>query len=160
MVDDILARIHADHEKAMSDLKRIVENVGTTSTNTRNADFDRLHLELLGHMHAEEDILYPLLETPAEGAIREAMREHRTIRSDLANLGDLWTNERVFTQKLQKLEQDIKHHVGEEESTIFDAARKVFGSDQLAEMGQMFEQEKHVTAQKGLAEAKRAETST
>jgi len=159
MAQDILALIKADHEKTRSDLKRIMTSVGTTSENTRNEDFDRMHLELLGHMHAEEDIFYPLLEIQAGDVVHEALREHQIVRSDLKNLGDLWTNEAIFTQKLQKLEQDITHHVEKEESQIFGVARKVLGMDRLQEMGQLFEQEKHVTAKKGLAAAQKAETS-
>lgn len=119
-----------------------------------------MHLDLLGNMQAEEDIFYPLLETTASDLLREALREHQLVRSDLRNLGDLWTNEAVFTQKLEKLEQDIMYHVEEEESKIFDTARKVLAMDQLHDMGQLFEQEKHLTAKKGLAAAQQAETST
>jgi hemerythrin-like domain-containing protein len=137
-----------------------MKSVGTTRKNMRNEDFDRMHLDLIGHMQAEEDIFDPLLETTTSDLIREALREHQIVRSDLRNLGDLWTKEAVFTQKLQKLEHDIMHHVEEEESKIFDTARKVLAMDQLQDMGQLFEQEKHVTAKKGLAAAQQADTST
>jgi hemerythrin superfamily protein len=159
MAQDILALIKADHEKTSSDLKQIMNRVGTASKGTRNEDFDRMHLELLGHMHAEEELFYPPLESKMQEDVGHALEEHDTIRSDLTELGQSWSQEADFTQKLKKLEEDITHHVEEEESKIFDGARKIIGMDRLQQMGQQFEEEKQKTVQKGLAGAQRAVTS-
>ncbi len=159
MAQDILALIKADHEKTSSDLTRIMNNVGTASRGMRNEDFDRMHLDLLGHMHAEEEIFYPPLKGQMQEEIGHAREEHETIRNDLTELGQSWSEQAEFTQRLRKLEEDINHHVKEEEEKIFQGARSILGMDRLQQMGQQFEEEKQKTTHKGLAAAQRAETS-
>jgi hemerythrin superfamily protein len=159
MAQDILALIKADHEKTSSDLKQIMNRAGTAGKGMRNEDFDRMHLELLAHMHAEEEIFYPPLESQMKEEIGHAEEEHETIRRDLTELGRSWSEQAEFTQKLKKMEEDIQHHVEEEEGKIFDGARRIVGMDRLQQMGSQFEEEKRKTSQKGLAGAQRAETA-
>lgn len=159
MAQDILALIKADHEMVSSELNKIKTRTETPSRGARNEDFDRIHLELLAHMHAEEEIFYPPLESQMREQMSDALEEHKKIRTDLTELGQSWSEQAEFTQKLKQLEEDINHHVEEEEGEIFDGARKIIGMDRLQQMGSQFEEEKQKTSQKGLAGAQRAETA-
>jgi iron-sulfur cluster repair protein YtfE (RIC family) len=76
MAQDILEMIKSDHEKTMSDLKRIMSRAGEVTKSKRNEEFDRMHLELNGHMTAEEKIFYPALESEIREQISHAREEH------------------------------------------------------------------------------------
>jgi hemerythrin-like domain-containing protein len=154
MAQDILEMIKSDHEKTMSDLKRIMSRAGEVTKSKRNEEFDRMHLELNGHMTAEEKIFYPALESEIREQISHAREEHEEIRSSLKDIGRSWSETSEFTQKLQKLEETINHHVEEEEEKIFTTARESLGQDRLQEMGSRFEEEKRKTVQRGLAPAR------
>jgi len=154
MAQTILDMIKSDHEKTSSDLKQIMSRAGEASKGKRNEEFDRMHIELLGHMNAEEKIFYPPLESEIREQISHSKEEHEEIRSHLKDIGRSWSEKSEFTQKLQKLEETINHHVEEEEEKIFSTARDSLKEDRLEEMGRQFEQEKQKTVQQGLAPAR------
>jgi len=154
MAQDILEMIKSDHEKTISDLKQIMSRAGEVTKGKRNEEFDQMHLELMGHMTAEEKIFYPALESEIREQISHAREEHEDIRSNLKDIGRSWSETSEFTQKLQKLEETINHHVEEEEEKIFNTARESLGQDRLQEMGRQFEEEKQKTVQRGLAPAR------
>jgi hemerythrin-like domain-containing protein len=50
---------------------------------------------------------------------------------------------------MEKLSKDLRHHIHEEESKIFDAARQVFTDEEAEMMGQAFERMKRETMKGG-----------
>ena len=70
-------------------------------------------------MAAEEKLLYPPLEKEMRDRIADAREEHEKIRKHLEGLtagGDM--PEAEWTRRLERMKQEIQHHVRDEESEI------------------------------------------
>jgi hemerythrin-like domain-containing protein len=75
-------------------------------------------------------------------ALLEAEVEHQVVERLLDDIAATDTTEEKWLAKITVLKELIEHHVEEEESEIFKAARKAFDKKQLDEMGRRFEQRK------------------
>ena len=96
--------------------------------------------ELLGHMAAEEKLLYPPLEKEMREKIADARKEHAEIRKHLDHLTSGGTMpEAEWMRHLQQMKQEITHHVQEEEKEILPAAERMFDRQKLMELGTEFE---------------------
>ncbi len=95
---------------------------------------------LLGHMAAEERLLYPPLEKEMRQKIADARKEHEEIRKHLGHLtsGGKMTGAE-WTRHLREMKQEITHHVQEEEKEILPAVERMFDRQKLVELGEEFE---------------------
>jgi iron-sulfur cluster repair protein YtfE (RIC family) len=103
--------------------------------------FAPMRQALLGHMAAEERLLYPLLERrDGRRLVADARREHTAIRRHLQDLVAGGTMEETeWRRRLQGLKQEIQHHFTGEEGEILPAARRILDEQQLRELGSRFE---------------------
>ena len=95
--------------------------------------FAPMKRELLGHMAAEGQRLYPLLEQgETRDLITDARKGHAAIRRRLEELAAGGTMERtLWARRLQMLKQEIQHHATDEEGEILPAARRILDDQQL-----------------------------
>ena len=100
------------------------------------------------HAAIEEKFFYPLLRQRAEESeqrvdVFEAFTEHDVVKHLIALLksGGRKPAEE-FKAEVQVLGENVKHHVKEEESTIFTLARDVMDTDELEQLGERMEKAK------------------
>ncbi len=88
----------------------------------------------------EEEIFYPAVaqakSTQAKNQVQEAQREHAQVKRILGQMENLEPSDDDWEMKLKELEQDVNHHVQEEEGEIFPEARKDLSDAQLSEIGE------------------------
>ncbi len=99
------------------------------------------------HATLEEKLFYPELRDRSEDSqervdVFEAYTEHEVVKHLIALLKSGRRRDELFKAELQVLGESVKHHVKEEESTIFSLAREVLDSDELDELGERWEQSK------------------
>lgn len=99
------------------------------------------------HAKIEEDLFYPELRDRAEDDeqltdVFEAYTEHDVIKHLIALLKSERGPDEKFKAELQVLGESVKHHVKEEESTIFKLARRCMDRAELLECGSEMAQEK------------------
>ncbi len=132
----------ADHQ-VVADLFTKVES---SEESEHPAIFQKIKLEMDTHAHIEETIFYPKLE--AEGnkelvdIVREGIEEHRQVKMFLKELDALSEDSKKFEPKLTVLQEDIEHHVKEEEDEMFSMVKKQFDKEVLEELGSQMEEEK------------------
>lgn len=131
--------LKADHQT----VSELFERVEAARGQAKLAAFKKLKTELDVHAHIEETILYPALEKPEESRdiTLEAYEEHKVVKDLLAELaagkpGDEWN------AKLTVLQENVDHHVDEEEGELFDKAKKVLSDEQLELLGDKMAAEK------------------
>ncbi len=138
----ILDDIKADHDEAKSLLKTIL---ATEETAERAALFKEFRKKMTAHNRSEEKIFYRRLEATEAGRPRalEAEVEHEAadrLIDDLSRMrgkdSDKWTARCIVLREL------LEHHIEEEESQVFAAARKLFDRPALDKMGEAFAAEK------------------
>jgi hemerythrin superfamily protein len=99
------------------------------------------------HATIEEKYFYPILRKRAEDSeetvdVFEAYTEHDLIKRLISLLQSGRKPDEQFKAEVQVLSENVKHHVKEEESTVFSLARKLMQSDELEELGQKMDRAK------------------
>lgn len=99
------------------------------------------------HAALEEKYFYPLLrkrseETEETVDVFEAYTEHDLLKRLVALLQSGRQPDEKFKAEVQVLTETVKHHVKEEESTIFSLARKLMSNEELDDMGQKVQKAK------------------
>lgn len=139
MQESIVDHIKKDHQKTNEQIMELEKRVQGRQI-SENPVFAPMKKELLGHMAAEEKLLYPLLEKEMKQQVQDAIKEHDEVRKYLERLTSGRMPEDEWARHLQMMKQGIQHHVQEEEGTILPAAQRMLGDEKIRELGPQFEQ--------------------
>lgn len=92
------------------------------------------------HAAIEERIFYPATkDARTEELLHEAVEEHLSAKRIIADLLEADVEDEQFDAKVKVLQEQIEHHVEEEEKELFPKAQKQLGSDRLEELGEEME---------------------
>jgi hemerythrin superfamily protein len=102
---------------------------------------EQIESALTVHAAIEEKYFYPELRERAQDNedtvdVFEAYTEHDLVKRLIALLQSGRQPDEQFKAEVQVLGENVKHHVKEEESTIFKIAREVLEDDELEELGE------------------------
>lgn len=140
MKETMVEHIKKEHRKTDEEIAELEKRVKGQPNDSLEPVFVPMKKELLGHMAAEEKLLYPPLEKDMKQKIADARKEHEKIRKHLEDLASGGTMpEAEWTRHLQEMKQEITHHVEEEEKEILPAAEKIFDRQKLVELSTEFE---------------------
>lgn len=104
--------------------------------------------ELTVHATLEERLFYPELRDRAEETdervdVFEAYTEHEVVKHLIAMLKSGRQRDELFKAELLVLGESVKHHVAEEESTIFALAKELLDPEELDDIGQRWQTAKN-----------------
>lgn len=137
---DAIDLLRQDHRKVEALFKQF-----------KNADNGRTKLslardicaELAVHAKIEEKLFYPTAKREAPDAsddVNEGIVEHEGIKRLVKQIPEMSANDEMFESRMTVLEEYVKHHVKEEESTMFP---KIVESDvDLQALGRKLEAKK------------------
>lgn len=139
---DAIELLKADHD-LVDGLFREVEASGADA----HAElFAQIKAELEAHAHVEETIFYPSLQEDGDEAlvelVSEALAEHAQAKVILGELSAVSADAEKFEPLLMKLIEDVRHHVEEEEGTMFPAVSAQFEIEVLKRWGGQMQAEK------------------
>jgi hemerythrin superfamily protein len=102
----------------------------------RHDAFLELANTLAAHAVMEERLFYPAAwGDKSEEILREAAEEHLALKRVLADLLDMDPGHPNFAAKLYVMREQFEHHVQEEESEIFKAARRELDRGEIEQLG-------------------------
>ncbi|HEX6182446.1 MAG TPA: hemerythrin domain-containing protein [Pyrinomonadaceae bacterium] len=132
-----------DHKKVDGLFKQL-EPTTERAEKTRTELFARLKGELDVHARVEETIFYPAIKQEAETReiVLEGFEEHHVVKMLLKELEELPVDTEQWTAKLKVLQENVEHHVEEEEGEMFQKARQVLTEEQINRLGAQMEEEK------------------
>jgi hypothetical protein len=127
---EVYRLLHEDHLKVKSIFKEL-EDTTERAVKTREHLFANLKMELTLHAEAEEMFFYPRLEPAKEtrDLPLEAIEEHKVVKSLLAELDNEEKGTEEWAAKLKVLQENVEHHVEEEEDELFKKAKKVLSAE-------------------------------
>jgi RNA-splicing ligase RtcB len=130
-----------DHQK-VSGIFQQLEPTTERAEKTRTELFAKLKEELDVHAKIEESIFYPAIKQAAETReiVLEGFEEHHVVKMLLKELEALPVDTEQWTAKLKVLQENVEHHVEEEE--MFQKARQVLSEDDINRLGAEMEQMK------------------
>jgi hemerythrin-like domain-containing protein len=132
-----------DHQKVDS-LFQQLESTTERAEKTRTELFAKLKEELDIHTKIEESIFYPSIKQAAETReiVLEGFEEHHVVKMLLNELDSLPVDTEQWTAKLKVLQENVEHHVEEEEEEMFQKARQVLSEEEINDLGARMEQMK------------------
>src|SRR5688572_25692223 len=146
----IYEALQNDHRKFEELLDRLVE-ASKAKDDSWKGILDELRRGVIAHAHAEEAVFYNALREAdeAKGLVMHSYAEHAMAETEMRALGAAKLVDANWTSMVEKLSKDLRHHIQEEESKIFDAGRKVFTEQEATQIGAAFERMKVETAKDG-----------
>ena len=147
---DAITLLTTDHKK----VKRLLGELESTTergVKTRTELFATIKGELTVHEIIEEEIFYPELKAhpKAKDIVLEGYEEHHVVDLLMGELESLDVSDETWGAKAKVMKENIEHHIEEEEGEMFKAARQVFDSAELEDLGRRMAQRKQ-EAQKEL----------
>jgi len=99
--------------------------------------FTQIADKLAVHASIEEEAFYPAVKAKrTEDILLESLEEHLGIKRVLADLIDLDASDETFDAKAKVLQEQVEHHVGEEEDDLFPKVKKIFDEETLIAIAQ------------------------
>lgn len=137
---DAFNLLKTDHRN----VAELFERLESTSGKRKLRVFEQIKEELDLHAHIEEKIFYPALENQAKtrDLILEAYEEHKQVKSLLRELSRSRAADEEWQAKAKVLQENVEHHVEEEENELFVKAQAAIGEEELEELGDRMEAEK------------------
>ena len=141
----LLKKDHAKVKALLSELESTTER----GVQTRQRLFAEIKAELTVHETIEEEIFYPELKAhpKAKDIVLEAYEEHNVVDTLMGELSSLSVEDETWGAKAKVMQENIEHHIEEEEGEMFDKAEQVFHETELEDLGRrMAERKESVTA--------------
>lgn len=118
------------------DVRHLFEKIGQAEdASEKEALLAQLADNLAAHMTIEETIFYPATFTTDDSRYSEAVKEHAKAKRILVKLLEMSGDDEDFDDKLTKLQEEVEHHVEEEETELFKSAKKDLEPDELKRLG-------------------------
>jgi hemerythrin superfamily protein len=130
-----------DHQK-VSGLFQQLEPTTERAEKTRTELFTKLNEELSIHAQIEETIFYPAIKQAAETReiVLEGFEEHHVVKMLLKELEAMPVDTEEWAAKLKVLQENVEHHVEEEEGEMFPKSREVLSEDEINQLGTRMEE--------------------
>ena len=88
------------------------------------------------HATIEERHFYPAVkEEQTEELLLESVEEHLEVKRIIADLLDMEAEDEEFEAKMKVLQENVEHHVEEEETDLFPKVEKLFDAETLEDIG-------------------------
>jgi len=132
-----------DHEEVKNILSQLVETK-ESAPRKREELFQKLRVELVPHMKAEESTFYPPLLAKKESRedAMEGVEEHHVSEMVLKELETMQKGEDQWGAKMTVFKELVEHHIKDEQSKVFKSAEKALSNDEFQNIMKQFEQEK------------------
>ena len=146
---DVIKLIKDDHETFRKLLKEL-EDTTERAVKTREKLFAQLKSELFPHEAMEEEVFYPVLRKKLEDddIVLEGYEEHHAVDVLVEELEGVSYEDETWGPKMKVIQENIEHHMEEEEGEMFSKARKVLSKDELEDLGARMEEAKSASARR------------
>jgi hemerythrin superfamily protein len=141
---DMLKKQHREVEALFAQFKK------AKSAAPQRKIFEQIADALAIHATIEEKHFYPAVKKKAtEDLLLESLEEHLEIKRVIADLLMLDAKDLTFEPKVTVLEEDVQHHVEEEEKSLFPKVEKLFDAETLEAIAEAMEETRDDLLEKG-----------
>ncbi len=137
---DAFNLLKADHRK----VEELFSQLESASGQAKMRVFEQIKTELELHTHIEEKIFYPALEKPKQthDLTLEAYEEHDVVKKLLQQMSKAKSATEEWEAQAKVLQENVEHHVEEEETELFEKAEAALSEEQIEALGEQMEAEK------------------
>ena len=127
-----------DQHEEVKGLFKKIEKAGSSE---KEELFDELADALAVHAAIEEQHFYPATkDSRTEELLQEAVEEHLSVKRIIADLLEMEPDDPQFDAKVKVLQEQVEHHVEEEEGELFPKVKKQHSREELEDLGMVMEQ--------------------
>jgi hemerythrin superfamily protein len=131
----MLKQQHRDVEKLFKQFE------AAKSVEPQRKTFIKIADALAVHATIEERHFYPSVkEKQTEEILLESVEEHLEIKRAIADLLEMDAGDEQFEAKMKVLQEDVQHHVEEEEGELFPKVERLFDEEALEVIGAAMEE--------------------
>ncbi|MFU8798068.1 MAG: hemerythrin domain-containing protein, partial [Gammaproteobacteria bacterium] len=144
---DIYQYLKRDHKK----VKNLFSEIISEKRNKKRKNLlDEVIEELTLHMESERKTFYKELKKQSESKeeAQHGDKEHGYIKKAIAKLTELPAESTEWFVQLGELKSIVEHHIKEEESTMFKAAKKILSKEMASDLVDKMEAEKQKIQEK------------
>ena len=135
---DAIAMLKKQHREVAALFKQLEK---AKSAKPRRDIFEKIADALAVHATIEERHFYPaVMKTQTEDLLLEAVEEHLEIKRVISDMLDMDAEDDQFAAKATVLQEDIEHHVKEEETDLFPKVEKLFDKAELESIAAAMEE--------------------
>ena len=131
-------KLKSDHRE----VEKLFESFEKARTAARKRDlFEQIADALAVHATIEERHFYPSVkDAQTEDILLESVEEHLQVKRIIADLLEMDAGDEEFQAKVKTLQEDVEHHVEEEETELFPKVEKLFDDEALEAIGSAMEE--------------------
>jgi hemerythrin superfamily protein len=119
------------------EVEELFEDFEEAEAGEKGAIFRELADRLAVHAAIEEKHFYPAAKTSdTEDLLRESAEEHLSVKRLIADLLKLDEKDETFEAKVKVLQEQVEHHVEEEEGELFPKVQKLLDATTLEALEQ------------------------
>jgi hemerythrin-like domain-containing protein len=154
---DAFQLLKEDHRK----VEQLFSQLESASGKAKLDVFKQIKTELDLHTHIEEKIFYPALEEPEEthDLALEAYEEHAVVKTLLKELSRARTANDEWEAQAKVLQENVEHHVEEEENELFQKADSALSDEELEDLTERMIAEKSRKARRPAVNASAKKSS-
>ena len=131
--DDVVALLTRQHRQVETLLGQLLDATGPSE---RARALALTADELAVHMGAEEAVFYPAVRAArTEDVLLESLEEHLSLKRLLADLIALDPDQPTFEPKCKVLDEQTRHHHGEEEQHLFPKVQRLLDAQSRVDLG-------------------------
>ena len=156
-VEELFARF-----KGGGGLTGLVRRVtGNVPARERRTAVEHICRELDVHTRVEEEILYPAAQATADTEVQrlvaESLAEHTRVKEHVAWLREhhAEASDEDIDARMSALEQDVQHHVSEEENDMLPRLQELLSESDLASLGRRIQARKRALGERRVARTQR-----
>jgi Hemerythrin HHE cation binding domain len=138
--------LEEDHRKVQDLFKKFE----SAKVSEKEEIANQVDLELRVHSMIEEELLYPSLRDAASKMVAEAFEEHGVVEELLNELATMELGDEQFEAKFKVMQENVEHHIEEEEKDLLPQARKLQNYEDLGM--QMVQRKVELMKQLGMEE--------
>ena len=140
---DVIKLLKEDHQRVKKMLKEL-EGTTERASKTREEMFAEIQRELKLHELVEEEIVYPAFreKSKLKDIVLEGIQEHHVVDLIMDEIAGEPVTDETWAPKVKVMQENVEHHVEEEEEKMFPQARKLFEEEELEMLGEQVEQRK------------------
>jgi hemerythrin-like domain-containing protein len=139
---EILQLIHQEHEEVQGLFEQFHKSMSAKNGEKKADALSKQILDDLKlHTELEEKIVYPSLKEQDPTMFYESGEEHHVVDLLIAELQQLKVSAPEYAAKMAVMEENVKHHIQEEESQMFKLISQL-PDDTLSEMAEAWKSQK------------------
>jgi hemerythrin superfamily protein len=130
-----------DHDRVKRLCDELLEQTSEEALERRKQLFAQIQGEIKLHEECEEKVLYPALRShpKLKDIVLEGYQEHHVVDLVLGELRNMSPGHEMWTAKAKVMQENLEHHIEEEEEKMFPKARKELTKEQIEELGRQMQ---------------------